>query len=95
MDSRKNLIAGLVALVSITLVSGCSTTKVVATPPQLIKPPSILLEECSITPLVRLETNKDLLSAYQALYLDFQECNSTKRALKEWYTKMEAKIYPE
>lgn len=76
----------------LVLLFGCSNTKVITTPPQLIKPPSILLEECTQTPIVQLKTNKDLLRAYQSLYYDFQECNNTKRALKEWYDSIELKL---
>ena len=71
-------------------LSGCSTTRVVATPPQLITPPAILLEDCNRTPVssTGFKKTSDIVKAYSTLHFDFQECNNTKKALREWVAKM-------
>lgn len=74
----------------LSLITGCSTTKIVATPPQIIKPPTVLMEDCSQSPIARIKTNQDLLRAYQSLFQDFKECNQTKKALRDWYLKVES-----
>lgn len=84
---RTFLLLGCLLFVHLFL-AGCGATKIVATPPQVITPPAVLLEECEKTPITSVKTNSDLARAYRTLYLDFKQCNNQMRALKNWYQIM-------
>lgn len=82
------LFSFFVAIFIVLVLSGCGSTRVVATAPQLITPPEHLLEDCYQTPFLDLKTNTEILISFQTLYLDFKECNLSKKALRDWYNEM-------
>lgn len=86
---KKVLILGCLVL----LLTGCGTkTKVIATPPELLTPPSSLLEDCKETPVGKVKTNSDLVNAMQVIKTDFNLCNNKIKALRSWYNTMETKV---
>lgn len=69
---------------------GCSTHTV--RQPDLLMPPSTLLEECEATPIEDVKTNVDLVFALQAARLDLDMCNNQLASLRDWYDTMQRRL---
>lgn len=80
------------ALASLLAVGCAPSTKVVASPPELVKPPIYLLEDCRETPANDIKTNYDLVRALQNARLDLDLCNTKIKAIREWYDSLEMKV---
>lgn len=87
----KKLLA-IAALISLTAVGCAPSTKVVAPPPEIVKPPVYLLEDCRETPVTSVKTNYDLVKALQNARLDLDLCNTKIKAIREWYDSLEMKV---
>jgi len=53
-------------------------------------PPVELLADCKERP-VKLETNGDIIIAYQSVRGDLKRCNADKAALRAWAKEIQAK----
>lgn len=75
------------------LMTGCSPApKVVTMPPEVITPPSYLLEDCAQSPIKDLKTNLDLVNALKDARTDFEMCNNQVKAIRTWFKKVENEV---
>lgn len=77
------------------LFLGCSSTKTVYRTEieyVLVKPSQSLLEECSKIKTPELQTNKDLIMAYNDLLFEYFICSNKIVLLKEFYKNYETNL---
>lgn len=68
--------ARIMALLAGILLSGCTTVRYIAPPPEL-------LQDCDI-PTAQVRTNKDLAELANARKAALLRCNADKEALRAW-----------
>ena len=82
----------MLATLSLSLaLAGCATKEIKVVAAKQERPPSALLEDCEATPFNAMTTNAEILISFQALWLDFKECNNKKKLLRDWFDLMETK----
>lgn len=87
----KNISFFLLVIATLFLVGCKKEIKYIASPPEIITPPKVMMENCSRTPInpATLRTNSDLAKAYKTREYDMDKCDNQLEELRGWFDQME------